>query len=468
MPALDTDITNEAAAVAVEGLVRERFEDRGYVLTRIGKSPKRANIFRTNAPFAKITAGLIAPNGDKTQRIELLCDGQQLALFGEHPDTHRPYGWFGGEPGQTPAAALPYSSAEEGHASLRMPPSCFVLNSGYSLPAAAGASAAGAAPGQGQPPPGHDWATLLGTIASQSGGLHDALCIVAAKLAARGITGGEAEAVLFALMDSAGCPRHPKWAEYRADIPRAVRTAGQFAKPGAAPWDEPDDSAMFDRRGILPELPLDLLPTNLARWAKEAAEATGTTPAHVILPALGIASGLIGTARVVRASDTYAQPIAMWTMLVGPSAIGKTPALRASKSALDGVAKELAAQNEDEKKQHDAKVATSEALLGAWKSAIKAADKAGEPHPPMPAGAEAPGMFVPATAYVTDATIEKIVILHTAATRTVARRWTSSQVCFRTTEGTAKGATSNFGWLRTTPAATALTASGAIQSTSRA
>src|SRR5947199_9545454 len=45
-PALDLDIVNEAAARAVEDLVRERFEERGYVLVRIGKPPKRALLFR--------------------------------------------------------------------------------------------------------------------------------------------------------------------------------------------------------------------------------------------------------------------------------------------------------------------------------------------------------------------------------------------------------------------------------------
>src|SRR5262245_35849611 len=40
-PALDIDILSEEAAEAVEGLVRERFEEAGYILTRIGLSPKR-------------------------------------------------------------------------------------------------------------------------------------------------------------------------------------------------------------------------------------------------------------------------------------------------------------------------------------------------------------------------------------------------------------------------------------------
>jgi hypothetical protein len=46
-PTLDADILNELAAIAVEELVRERFEERGYILPRIGNAPKRAIPFRT-------------------------------------------------------------------------------------------------------------------------------------------------------------------------------------------------------------------------------------------------------------------------------------------------------------------------------------------------------------------------------------------------------------------------------------
>jgi hypothetical protein len=53
-PAIDIDITNEAAAEAIEALARERFEERGYFLVRVGKAPKRAILLRTDAPFRKL------------------------------------------------------------------------------------------------------------------------------------------------------------------------------------------------------------------------------------------------------------------------------------------------------------------------------------------------------------------------------------------------------------------------------
>jgi putative DNA primase/helicase len=113
-PTLDVDILNEEAAVAVEELVRERYEsDRGYVLVRIGRAPKRAIPFRTDQPFKKIEERLIAPDGSAGQKIELLADGQQVVCFGIHPETNEPYSWFGGEPGEIERDQLPYLGADQ-------------------------------------------------------------------------------------------------------------------------------------------------------------------------------------------------------------------------------------------------------------------------------------------------------------------------------------------------------------------
>src|SRR5262245_15201515 len=97
-PTLDADILNELAAIAIEDLVRERFEERGCILPRIGKPPKRAIVFRTVDPFAKITVNLTAGNGSTGEKIEFMCDGQQIVAAGIHPDTLKPYVWPLGNP----------------------------------------------------------------------------------------------------------------------------------------------------------------------------------------------------------------------------------------------------------------------------------------------------------------------------------------------------------------------------------
>ena len=112
-PTLDADILNEPAAIAIEELVRERFEERGYILPRIGKPPKRAIPFRTADPFAKITANLIAADGSTGEKIEFMCDGQQIVVAGIHPGTGKPYNWPLGDLTDIARDDLPEISAVE-------------------------------------------------------------------------------------------------------------------------------------------------------------------------------------------------------------------------------------------------------------------------------------------------------------------------------------------------------------------
>src|SRR5262249_54040756 len=58
-------------------------------------------------------------------------------------------------------------------------------------------------------------------------------------------------------------------------------------------WNDPDWSILDDRRGELPEFPLDLLPAALKSWIERAAHGAGATSAHVAVPLLGIVSSLI-------------------------------------------------------------------------------------------------------------------------------------------------------------------------------
>jgi hypothetical protein len=106
VPTLDIDITHPEAARAIEDLTRARFEDHGRILVRTGRAPKRAIPLRTNEPFDKLIRNLVAPNGND-QKIEVLANGQQVVVFGTHPETKLPYTWHGGEPGDVKLEELP-------------------------------------------------------------------------------------------------------------------------------------------------------------------------------------------------------------------------------------------------------------------------------------------------------------------------------------------------------------------------
>jgi hypothetical protein len=117
-PTFDIDILDPDAAAAVERLVRERFEDKGDVLVRTGRPPKRAIPFRALAPFAKIKRLFGQPDTPEKdcEKLEMLCDGQQVVVDGVHPDTGKPYSWFYAPPGEIKHDDLPPITAEEAKA----------------------------------------------------------------------------------------------------------------------------------------------------------------------------------------------------------------------------------------------------------------------------------------------------------------------------------------------------------------
>jgi RecA-family ATPase len=111
-PGLDDDITIPDAAESIEALAREHFEERGDIHVRFGRPPKRLIPLRTDEPFSKLSRVFVAPDGTE-QKIEILGDGQQYVVDGIHPDTHKPYGWHGGDLATIKREDLPYVRRED-------------------------------------------------------------------------------------------------------------------------------------------------------------------------------------------------------------------------------------------------------------------------------------------------------------------------------------------------------------------
>jgi Bifunctional DNA primase/polymerase, N-terminal len=120
IPALDIDILDPTAAQIVEDVARSYLQ--GQILVRMGQVPKRAILLRTDTPFRKTVRKLIAPDGSR-HKIELLGDGQQIVIHGDHPDTGLPYAWQDGKsPANTPRGQLPPAD-EWGRSSICASPS---------------------------------------------------------------------------------------------------------------------------------------------------------------------------------------------------------------------------------------------------------------------------------------------------------------------------------------------------------
>jgi Bifunctional DNA primase/polymerase, N-terminal len=218
-PTLDLDVLNEPAAVAAEELIREQFEDRGRVLVRIGRPPKRAILFRTLPPFAKLTTNFAVPAGAEPEKLEFLCNGQQVVAHGIHPNTLKPYGWFGGDPTTISYEDLPYISTEEADQLQRDIAELLVRDFHYVV-----GSGRPARKGNGTPQAhADDWQGLVDGILAGTD-LHANTRDLAAKMVRAGTDGGAIVNFLRGLMNSSTAPRDERWQARYDNLPRQVNS----------------------------------------------------------------------------------------------------------------------------------------------------------------------------------------------------------------------------------------------------
>jgi hypothetical protein len=146
--------------------------------------------------------------------------------------------------------------------------------------------------------------------------------------------------------------------------------------------DDPDTSLLDDRRGNLPDFPLDyILAKKLQKIIKRAARGTGTTVAHVAVPMFGIASSLVGMKRKVQASKGFIEPLTMWTALVGFSGTGKTPGINATKKPLDAIAEDREQEIAYLRREHEQKRLAAQSAKKKWENECKRmADRGHKPH----------------------------------------------------------------------------------------
>jgi hypothetical protein len=197
---------------------------------------------------------------------------------------------------------------------------------------------------------------------------------------------------------------------------------GLLRSENDANWDEPDWSIVDDRRGDLPDFPMDTLPGRCGEWVERAALGAGATAAHVAVPMLGIVSSLIGTARRVMPSRSWTEPMTCWTAIVGFSGTSKTPGINATKRALSQAERDLKPKVAEQRRAHESRVEASKTVRTLWKKELERIvgekvvplneyRKAATSEPVMPAEAVDPGPFVEPRLYVSNATIERLAVL---------------------------------------------------------
>ena len=175
-------------------------------------------------------------------------------------------------------------------------------------------------------------------------------------------------------------------------------------------WDEPDTSILDDRRGNLPSFPTDIFAKPIREWLERAAHGAGVFPDHVAIPLLGVVGSLIGTARRVRASRSWSEPMTLWSALVAASGDRKTPGLNVTRKALDFIESNQITAIAAARLVHETRAQAAKEASKKWKEERQKAIEETPPRepPPMPKEALDPGNFIEPRLYATDPTIERL------------------------------------------------------------
>jgi Primase C terminal 2 (PriCT-2)/RepB DNA-primase from phage plasmid/Protein of unknown function (DUF3987) len=133
-------------------------------------------------------------------------------------------------------------------------------------------------------------------------------------------------------------------------------------------WDNPDWSILDDRRGQLPDFPLDVLNEPLRETVKRTALGAGVTVDHVVAPLIGIASSLIGMSYRVQATTSWLQPATCWTVIVGFSGTGKTPGIDVTRRVLKKLEEIDRPNNDRARRAHESRKEQADATRKNWQN----------------------------------------------------------------------------------------------------
>jgi hypothetical protein len=201
--------------------------------------------------------------------------------------------------------------------------------------------------------------------------------------------------------------------EYESTFPDACEAADRERRERlTGPWaEQPDWSLLDDRRGQLPDFPVDVFPPKIKKFLELSAHGAGVMVDHVAVPMLAIASSLIGTSRRIAPSRSWSEPCTLWTSVVGYSGTGKTPGLDVAKRALSGIEYQRRGKTAELRLAHETRREAARAAQKKWKAEVQEAIDNGRPAPPKPENAADLEEFTAPRLYVSDATIERLAVL---------------------------------------------------------
>lgn len=182
--------------------------------------------------------------------------------------------------------------------------------------------------------------------------------------------------------------------------------------PFEAEWPDADLRLLRSELPHPPPLPLfEVLSPRWAAWVASAAEEKGAPADYVFAALISVSSTLIGNTRWASPWSGWAEPPVIWAMAIGNPSAGKSPALDAVLAPVKNAEKKQRDKAQKAHAEWRKRAEVAKLVESAWKDAVKAASKAGEILPAKPKDAAAgPEPSMPRLV-LSDATIEKLVVI---------------------------------------------------------
>lgn len=204
----------------------------------------------------------------------------------------------------------------------------------------------------------------------------------------------------------------PEWLE--TTIMRAASVVANVANgsPPAKPltrsgsWEEPDLTVLHGPNVAAPVFPRAALGPYWAKWCEMAADGANAPFDYAAAGLITVAAALIGNARTVAASASWAEPSLLWTALIGGPSAGKSPALDPLARIVTAMEADLAIsfENTDHSYQSAAQIAKMHDKQ--WQDESARAIKEGREPLPKPPAAMEPSPPARPRIYLSDTTME--------------------------------------------------------------
>lgn len=201
------------------------------------------------------------------------------------------------------------------------------------------------------------------------------------------------------------------------DPARIAHEAIARASGEQAPWEAPDLALIRGETIAVPAFPLDIFPSDWARWIREAAEGAGAPDAFVGTGLLAAAGAIIGNARWASPWHLWREPPAVNVALVGRPSSGKSPALDQVQALVAALETEGNEDWTERQRIYKQAAITAGERMKHYEECVKRAVKQGEPLPELAADCAAPQPIERHRLLSTDTTIEKAARLSKANSR---------------------------------------------------